>query len=163
MICSTASQICSHSSCSHREPGQPSTQPQEAGNARKTRKTNTCIVALRQLNPENSPSCKTALDQGSGNPLAECVLRSASWSKRREAACPSILLSIHPSLPASHTRPTTLQAIFHLTNKPCPVFPHKGCLRHKQFLPYKLPVGAELIWSQWELLSNFLKGMKPGA
>lgn len=69
----------------------------------------------------------------------------------------------HPFLPASHTQPTTLQAIFHLTNKPCPVFPHKGCLHHKQLLPYKLPVGAELIWSQWELLSNFLKGAKPGA
>lgn len=76
-------------------------------------------------------------------------------------------MSIHPFtrpfLPASHTQSTTLQAIFHLTNKPCPVFPHKGCLRHKQLLPYKLPVGAELIWSQWELLSNFPKEAKPGA
>lgn len=31
------------------------------------------------------------------------------------------------------------------------------------FLPYKCLAGAELIWSQWELLSSFTKGTKPGA
>lgn len=31
------------------------------------------------------------------------------------------------------------------------------------FLPYKCLAGAELIWSQWELLSSFIKGTKPGA
>lgn len=92
------SQLLVSTAWSHREPGQPSIQPQKAGNARKT---NICTVALCQFNSEKVPSCKAALDHGSGNPPAVRVVRFSSWSKRRrEAACPSILLPIPSSLPA---------------------------------------------------------------
>lgn len=126
------------------------------------------IMALYQLNPEKNPqpSCKATLGQQEWKSYNQAYIfiweraGRIQGSKSENAVHP-----IHPFQPYS-TKKSCRRSSSWLIN--IGLFFLQRLPASQQFLlvaflPYKLLAGAELIWSQWELLSSFIKETKPRA
>jgi len=106
------------------------------------------------------PPAKLHWTDRTGNRTAGHVLSSGSKRSKRESAAHPI----HPSQPCSTKKTHRLSSSWLINIGPffSQRLPASQQFLRVAFLPYKLLAGAELIWSQWELLSSFLKETKPG-